>query len=145
MFKGRKTCIMPNLLETLDMQLCRICRWSFILTNIWCHLCTYTATSWFVRRWYLLQSICTTNSVFRELKLRNYTPEDEELKERQVPKAKPASGKNLWTANKLWKKPKLIISFNWFLSVVTSSVILTSYHLWLNLIDLQLKIRWKSS
>lgn len=28
----------------------------------------------------------------RELKLRNYTPEDEELKERQVPKAKPASG-----------------------------------------------------
>ncbi|XP_063076368.1 coiled-coil domain-containing protein 12 [Engraulis encrasicolus] len=27
----------------------------------------------------------------RELKLRNYTPEDEELKERQVPKAKPAS------------------------------------------------------
>lgn len=32
--------------------------------------------------------------VLRELKLRNYTPEDEELKERQVPKAKPASGKN---------------------------------------------------
>lgn len=31
-------------------------------------------------------------SVLRELKLRNYTPEDEELKERQVPKAKPASG-----------------------------------------------------
>ncbi|MEQ2275897.1 Coiled-coil domain-containing protein 12 [Xenotaenia resolanae] len=30
-------------------------------------------------------------SVPRELKLRNYTPEDEELKERQVPKAKPAS------------------------------------------------------
>ncbi|XP_061574333.1 coiled-coil domain-containing protein 12 [Cololabis saira] len=27
----------------------------------------------------------------RELKLRNYAPEDEELKERQVPKAKPAS------------------------------------------------------
>ncbi|KAF7669435.1 hypothetical protein LDENG_00186240 [Lucifuga dentata] len=27
----------------------------------------------------------------RELTLRNYTPEDEELKERQVPKAKPAS------------------------------------------------------
>uniref|UniRef100_A0A3Q2PP06 Coiled-coil domain containing 12 n=1 Tax=Fundulus heteroclitus TaxID=8078 RepID=A0A3Q2PP06_FUNHE len=27
----------------------------------------------------------------KELKLRNYTPEDEELKERQVPKAKPAS------------------------------------------------------
>ncbi|KAK1173517.1 hypothetical protein AOXY_G3646 [Acipenser oxyrinchus oxyrinchus] len=27
----------------------------------------------------------------RELKLRNYTPEDEELRERQVPKAKPAS------------------------------------------------------
>ncbi|XP_076009774.1 coiled-coil domain-containing protein 12 [Genypterus blacodes] len=27
----------------------------------------------------------------RELKLRNYTPEDEELKERQVPNAKPAS------------------------------------------------------
>ncbi|XP_076826892.1 coiled-coil domain-containing protein 12 [Brachyhypopomus gauderio] len=27
----------------------------------------------------------------RDLKLRNYTPEDEELKERQVPKAKPAS------------------------------------------------------
>ncbi|KAM3873088.1 coiled-coil domain-containing protein 12 [Diretmus argenteus] len=27
----------------------------------------------------------------RELKLRNYTPDDEELKERQVPKAKPAS------------------------------------------------------
>lgn len=32
--------------------------------------------------------------ICRELKLRNYTPEDEELKERQVPKAKPASGKN---------------------------------------------------
>uniref|UniRef100_A0AAQ5ZG83 Coiled-coil domain containing 12 n=1 Tax=Amphiprion ocellaris TaxID=80972 RepID=A0AAQ5ZG83_AMPOC len=30
-------------------------------------------------------------SVLRELKLRNYTPEDEELKGRQVPKAKPAS------------------------------------------------------
>uniref|UniRef100_A0A6Q2XIS0 Coiled-coil domain-containing protein 12 n=1 Tax=Esox lucius TaxID=8010 RepID=A0A6Q2XIS0_ESOLU len=29
----------------------------------------------------------------RELKLRNYTPEDEELRVRQVPKAKPASGK----------------------------------------------------
>merc|ERR1712035_5338 len=27
----------------------------------------------------------------RELKLRNYTPEDDELKQRQVPKAKPAS------------------------------------------------------
>ncbi|KAM3614860.1 uncharacterized protein V6R79_019993 [Siganus canaliculatus] len=27
----------------------------------------------------------------RELKLRNYSPEDEELKQRQVPKAKPAS------------------------------------------------------
>ncbi|XP_006635772.1 coiled-coil domain-containing protein 12 [Lepisosteus oculatus] len=27
----------------------------------------------------------------RELKLRNYTPEDEELRQRQVPKAKPAS------------------------------------------------------
>lgn len=25
--------------------------------------------------------------------MRNYAPEDEELKERQVPKAKPASGK----------------------------------------------------
>lgn len=33
-------------------------------------------------------------SVLRELKLRNYTPEDEELKGRQVPKAKPASGEN---------------------------------------------------
>lgn len=32
---------------------------------------------------------------YRDLKLRNYTPEDEELKERQVPKAKPASGENL--------------------------------------------------
>lgn len=32
----------------------------------------------------------------RELKLRNYTPEDEELKDRQVPKAKPASGENFW-------------------------------------------------
>ncbi|KAI5618290.1 coiled-coil domain-containing protein 12 [Silurus asotus] len=29
--------------------------------------------------------------VRKDLKLRNYTPEDEELKERQVPKAKPAS------------------------------------------------------
>ncbi|XP_057689570.1 coiled-coil domain-containing protein 12 [Corythoichthys intestinalis] len=27
----------------------------------------------------------------RDLKLRNYTPEDDELKERQIPKAKPAS------------------------------------------------------
>ena len=40
-----------------------------------------------------------TRSVFlhhrREIKLRNYTPEDEELKDRQVPKAKPASGENL--------------------------------------------------
>ncbi|XP_028984477.1 coiled-coil domain-containing protein 12 [Betta splendens] len=32
-----------------------------------------------------------TEGRHRELKLRNYTPEDEELKERQVPKAKPAS------------------------------------------------------
>lgn len=40
-------------------------------------------------------------SVLRELKLRNYTPEDEELKERQVPKAKPASGENSSIANKL--------------------------------------------
>lgn len=31
---------------------------------------------------------------FRDLKLRNYAPEDEELKQRQVPKAKPASGEN---------------------------------------------------
>uniref|UniRef100_A0A1A7XDC0 Coiled-coil domain containing 12 n=1 Tax=Iconisemion striatum TaxID=60296 RepID=A0A1A7XDC0_9TELE len=30
-------------------------------------------------------------SLHRELKLRNYTPEDQELKERQVPKVKPAS------------------------------------------------------
>lgn len=30
--------------------------------------------------------------VIRELKLRNYTPEDEELKQRQVPNAKPTSG-----------------------------------------------------
>ncbi|KAI3360986.1 hypothetical protein L3Q82_013188, partial [Scortum barcoo] len=33
----------------------------------------------------------TSEEKHRELKLRNYTPEDEELKERQVPKAKPAS------------------------------------------------------
>ncbi|XP_047454582.1 coiled-coil domain-containing protein 12 [Mugil cephalus] len=33
----------------------------------------------------------TSEAKHRELKLRNYTPEDEELKERQVPKAKPAS------------------------------------------------------
>ncbi|XP_068616379.1 coiled-coil domain-containing protein 12 [Brachionichthys hirsutus] len=33
----------------------------------------------------------TTEERHRELKLRNYTPEDEELKQRQVPKAKPAS------------------------------------------------------
>ncbi|XP_027868310.1 coiled-coil domain-containing protein 12 [Xiphophorus couchianus] len=33
----------------------------------------------------------TPEEKHRELKLRNYTPEDEELKERQVPKAKPAS------------------------------------------------------
>nr|XP_040021165.1 coiled-coil domain-containing protein 12 [Gasterosteus aculeatus aculeatus] len=32
-----------------------------------------------------------TEERHRELKLRNYTPEDAELKERQVPKAKPAS------------------------------------------------------
>uniref|UniRef100_A0A8C1VMT9 Coiled-coil domain containing 12 n=1 Tax=Cyprinus carpio TaxID=7962 RepID=A0A8C1VMT9_CYPCA len=32
-----------------------------------------------------------TEDRHRELKLRNYTPEDKELKERQVPKAKPAS------------------------------------------------------
>uniref|UniRef100_A0A668U1V9 Coiled-coil domain containing 12 n=1 Tax=Oreochromis aureus TaxID=47969 RepID=A0A668U1V9_OREAU len=32
-----------------------------------------------------------TQEKHRELKLRNYAPEDEELKERQVPKAKPAS------------------------------------------------------
>ncbi|KAF7708450.1 coiled-coil domain-containing protein 12 [Silurus meridionalis] len=32
-----------------------------------------------------------TEDRHRDLKLRNYTPEDEELKERQVPKAKPAS------------------------------------------------------
>ncbi|KAE8288732.1 Coiled-coil domain-containing protein 12 [Larimichthys crocea] len=40
----------------------------------------------------------TTNERHRELKLRNYTPEDEELKERQVPKAKPASG--TWSATR---------------------------------------------
>ncbi|XP_068179305.1 coiled-coil domain-containing protein 12 [Antennarius striatus] len=33
----------------------------------------------------------TTQEKHRELKLRNYTPGDEELKQRQVPKAKPAS------------------------------------------------------
>ncbi|XP_041797584.1 coiled-coil domain-containing protein 12 [Chelmon rostratus] len=33
----------------------------------------------------------TAEERHRELKLRNYTPEDEELKTRQVPKAKPAS------------------------------------------------------
>ncbi|KAM7420682.1 hypothetical protein PAMA_015078 [Pampus argenteus] len=33
----------------------------------------------------------TSEQRHRELKLRNYTPEDEQLKERQVPKAKPAS------------------------------------------------------
>ncbi|KAM9852687.1 LOW QUALITY PROTEIN: coiled-coil domain-containing protein 12 [Aulostomus maculatus] len=33
----------------------------------------------------------TTEGRHRELKLRNYTPEDEELKERQIPNAKPAS------------------------------------------------------
>ncbi|KAK9513710.1 hypothetical protein VZT92_027222 [Zoarces viviparus] len=32
-----------------------------------------------------------TEGRHRELKLRNYTPEDKELKERQVPKAKPVS------------------------------------------------------
>ncbi|KAK7886402.1 hypothetical protein WMY93_026023 [Mugilogobius chulae] len=32
-----------------------------------------------------------TEEKHKELKLRNYTPEDEELKERQIPKAKPAS------------------------------------------------------
>uniref|UniRef100_A0A3P8UV18 Coiled-coil domain containing 12 n=1 Tax=Cynoglossus semilaevis TaxID=244447 RepID=A0A3P8UV18_CYNSE len=36
-------------------------------------------------------SLSSLYSALRELKLRNYTPEDEELKERQVPKAKPAS------------------------------------------------------
>lgn len=40
-------------------------------------------------------------SVLRELKLRNYTPEDEDLKQRQVPKAKPASGENLSIINRL--------------------------------------------
>lgn len=30
--------------------------------------------------------------LLRELKLRNYEPEDEELKKRKVPQAKPASG-----------------------------------------------------
>lgn len=39
--------------------------------------------------------------ICRELKLRNYTPEDEELKERQVPKAKPASGKNTLYRHKI--------------------------------------------
>ncbi|XP_061675323.1 coiled-coil domain-containing protein 12 isoform X1 [Syngnathoides biaculeatus] len=33
----------------------------------------------------------TPEKKHKDLKLRNYTPEDEELKERQVPKAKPAS------------------------------------------------------
>ncbi|CAL1611258.1 unnamed protein product [Knipowitschia caucasica] len=32
-----------------------------------------------------------TEDKHKELKLRNYTPEDEELKDRQIPKAKPAS------------------------------------------------------
>ena len=44
----------------------------------------------------------------RELKLRNYTPEDDELKQRQVPKAKPASGENSSVINKL---SKIIIHF----------------------------------
>lgn len=39
----------------------------------------------------------------RELKLRNYAPEDEDLKERQVPKAKPASGKKFSVIGNLWK------------------------------------------
>uniref|UniRef100_A0A3B4GJI8 Coiled-coil domain containing 12 n=1 Tax=Pundamilia nyererei TaxID=303518 RepID=A0A3B4GJI8_9CICH len=40
----------------------------------------------------MLQSVAQWFFFFhRELKLRNYAPEDEELKERQVPKAKPAS------------------------------------------------------
>uniref|UniRef100_A0A8C7X4J3 Uncharacterized protein n=1 Tax=Oryzias sinensis TaxID=183150 RepID=A0A8C7X4J3_9TELE len=36
-------------------------------------------------------SVCDSVSVPRELKLRNYTPEDDELKVRKVPTAKPAS------------------------------------------------------
>ncbi|KAJ0065989.1 hypothetical protein NL108_001208, partial [Boleophthalmus pectinirostris] len=32
-----------------------------------------------------------TEEKHKEIKLRNYTPEDEELKDRQIPKAKPAS------------------------------------------------------
>uniref|UniRef100_A0A3Q2VSI1 Coiled-coil domain containing 12 n=1 Tax=Haplochromis burtoni TaxID=8153 RepID=A0A3Q2VSI1_HAPBU len=38
----------------------------------------------------MLQSVAQATET-PELKLRNYAPEDEELKERQVPKAKPAS------------------------------------------------------
>uniref|UniRef100_A0A8C6K831 Coiled-coil domain containing 12 n=2 Tax=Nothobranchius furzeri TaxID=105023 RepID=A0A8C6K831_NOTFU len=40
---------------------------------------------------FIISVLLISVSLHRELRLRNYTPEDEELKERQVTKVKPAS------------------------------------------------------
>lgn len=60
-----------------------------------------SATSWMITKVKKSDSIVDLSQlstlqlcicVIRELKLRNYTPEDEELKQRKVPNAQPASG-----------------------------------------------------
>lgn len=67
---------------------------------------------------FLKDSTVAFLSVPRELKLRNYTPEDEELKQRKVPNAKPASGKQLLghqppsdRRNKPWHNSSAIFYF----------------------------------
>lgn len=50
-----------------------------------------------MRLCYTLLSLCLFSLPFRELRLRNYVPEDEDLKKRRVPQAKPVAGR--WAAS----------------------------------------------
>lgn len=50
-----------------------------------------------MRLCYTLLSLCLFSLPFRELRLRNYVPEDEDLKKRRVPQAKPIAGR--WAAS----------------------------------------------
>lgn len=89
-----------------------------MLLNLWGNIFAYTALFWtFTREHEITEMFHSTSlisptaksrlayiciSILRDLKLRNYTPEDEELKLRQVPKAKPASGENSSIISKPW-------------------------------------------